>query len=331
MRRLLLTCLASVALYVAVFAGVADRPLSLGVLRLELLEKSAALASMPSPRLVILAGSNGPYSHSCVVLGAMLAMPCENAGIAVGIGLDDVFARYGKLLRPGDVVYMPMELAQYTMSGAQYRAAVDGAFLLRHDRDVLRDLPLGRVMGAIFCCQLADLLEADAEMPIARLHALDAQALLGQEYNQQGDRIDNDIAQRDAAVIGATPRPLPKPQDIAAGYGSGLISGFVAAQERRGVVVIGGLPVDDRTQVLPADLVAAIRAVYARNGGTFLALPNESHYPAADFFNSEDHLAKPCQYAHSIALAPLLGAALHRAVHPPSPEVKAMAETCPQL
>ncbi|MBB5372863.1 hypothetical protein [Acidocella aromatica] len=330
MHRLLLTCLASVALYAAVFAGVADRPLSLGVLRLELLDKTAALAAMPLPRLVILAGSNGPYSHSCAVLGTMLDMPCENAGIAVGIGLDDVFARYAPLLRPGDVVYMPMELAQYTMSAGEYRAAVDGAFLLRHDRDVLREMPRERALGAVFCCQLDDLLESAAEMPLAHLHALDAQALLAREYNEQGDRVDNDLALRDAALIGAAPRVLPTSPEITAGYGSRLISGFVAVQGRRGVVVIGGLPADDRQQALPPDVLAAIRAVYVQNGGAFLALPNESHYPAADFFNSEDHLAKPCQYAHSIALAPLLGAALHRPVQPPSPEVKAMAEACPQ-
>jgi hypothetical protein len=331
MRRLLLICFASVALYVAVFAGLADRPLSLGVLRLELLQKTAALAAMPSPRLVILAGSNGPYSHSCAVLGAMLDMPCENAGIAVGIGLDDVFARYAPLLRPGDIVYMPMELAQYTMSGANYRAAVDGAFLLRHDRDVLREMPPGRVLGTVFCCQLDDLLETAAEMPLAHLRAFDAQVLLTREYNKQGDRIDNDLALREAALIGATPRPLPKARDIAAGYGGGLIGEFVAAQERRGVVVIGGLPADERGQALPPDLLAALRAVYVGNGGGFVVLANESHYPAADFFNSEDHLAKPCQYAHSIALAVPLGAALHRAVRPPSAEAMALAETCPQL
>jgi len=329
MKRLVLACLASVALYVAVFAALADRPLSLGVLRLELLQKTAALAAMPSPRLVILAGSNGPYSHSCAVLGAMLDMPCENAGIAVGIGLDDVFARYAPLLRPGDVVYMPMELQQYTMSADEYRAAVDGAFLLRHDHDVLLELPPGRVLGAVFCCQLADLLEAAAEMPIAALHAVDAEALLRSEYNEQGDRIDNDLAERDAALLAAPPRSLPTAEEISAGYGRALTGGFVAAQARRGVVVIGGLPVDDRAGPLPPDLLAAISAIYTQNGGAFLALPNESHYPARDFFNSEDHLAKPCQYLHSIALAPPLGAMLYRPVRPPPPAMAALAAACP--
>ena len=74
--------------------------MSLGLLRLELAQKTARLAALPSPKLVILAGSNGPYSHSCVVMGAMLNMPCENAGIAVGIGLDYLFARWKPLLPP---------------------------------------------------------------------------------------------------------------------------------------------------------------------------------------------------------------------------------------
>ena len=94
MRRIITFCTLSVVLYVIVFAGLIDRPLSLGLLRLEMMQKTARLAALPSPTLVILAGSNGPYSHSCAVIGAMLNMPCENAGIAVGIGLDDLFTRY---------------------------------------------------------------------------------------------------------------------------------------------------------------------------------------------------------------------------------------------
>ncbi|MCB5943563.1 hypothetical protein [Acidocella sp. KAb 2-4] len=328
MRRLLLACLASVVLYAGLFGAVADRPLSLGALRLEMRQKVAALAALPSPRLVILAGSNGPYSHSCAVLGAMLNLPCENAGIAVGIGLDDVFARDAPLLRAGDVVYMPMELQQYTMSAAAYRAAVDGALLLRHDRALLWRLPLGRVLGALFCCQLADLMEAAAEMPLAHLHALDAQALLAREYNAQGDRIDNAAAQRVPALIGPPP-PLPAPAEIAAGYGARLIAGFVATETRRGVVVIGGLPVEDRAARLPPALLAAIEAVYTQNGGQFLALANESHYPAADFFNSPEHLSRPCQLRHTMTLAPALAALLRRPAGAPPPGAAALAAACP--
>jgi len=78
MWRLLKLCGLSLLIYLMVFSVVVDRPLSLGVLRLELLQKTARLAALPSPKLVILAGSNGPYSHSCVVLSAMLK--CGHCG-----------------------------------------------------------------------------------------------------------------------------------------------------------------------------------------------------------------------------------------------------------
>jgi hypothetical protein len=180
-------CGLSLLLYWIVFGVFVNEPLSLGLLRLELLQKSARLAALPSPKLVILAGSNGPYSHSCVVMSAVLNMPCENAGIAVGIGLDEIFIRYEPNLHKGDVVYMPMEVQQYTATASTYRAAVDGAFLLRNDRNVLAALPLPRIIGAAFCCNLADIAEALAEMLIIQRGGIDPTQLLDKQYNLQGD------------------------------------------------------------------------------------------------------------------------------------------------
>ncbi len=208
MRRILALCALSVGLYILVFAVLADRPLSLGLLRREIAQKTDRLAAMPSPRFVILAGSNGPYSHSCVVMGAMLDLPCENAGIAVGIGLDDLFARYAPLLHPGDILYMPMELQQYTATSAQYRAGANAGLLLRHDREVLVRLPPGRILGAVFCCNLPDLLESLVEFPLARSGAIDPARVLAGEYNALGDRIDNDAANADPALLSHPPVPF---------------------------------------------------------------------------------------------------------------------------
>jgi hypothetical protein len=329
MRRLFWTCVLSVTLYVAVFGGLVDRPLSLGLVRLELAQKTTRLAALPSPKLVILAGSNGPYSHSCVVMGAMLNLPCENAGIAVGIGLDDIFARYAPLLHPGDVVYMPMELQQYTATRAQYRAGVDGGFLLRHDPEILVRLPVDRILGAVFCCDLADMLESLAEMPIARSGAIDPVHLLGTQYNAQGDRIDNNLADADPSLLNHPPRVLPTGQNISDGYGSVLISRFVSQETARKITVIGGLPTDVTTVVLTGAQVGAVAAIYTAHGGAFMALPNHSLYPAADFFNSEDHLVRPCQDLHAIAVAEALAALLHRPVTPPAAAVVHFAGTCP--
>ena len=329
MRRIITFCTLSVVLYVIVFAGLIDRPLSLGLLRLEMMQKTARLAALPSPTLVILAGSNGPYSHSCAVIGAMLNMPCENAGIAVGIGLDDLFTRYAPLLHRGDVLYMPMELQQYTATRAQYRAGADGEFLVRHDRWVLAQLPPDRILGAVFCCNLGDFLESLAEMPLAHAGVIDPQHLLASEYNSQGDRIDNSLAEADPALLRHSPRPEPSTSEIANSYGTALITRLVAQEAARKVVVIGGLPTDFASAVITTPEINAVAAIYTANGGSFALLPNHSLYPAADFFNSEDHLAQPCQYRHSIAIAYALGHLLLRPVQPAVAASTRLAATCP--
>jgi hypothetical protein len=329
MRRLLKLCGLSLLVYLAVFSMMVDRPLSLGVLRLELLRKTAVLAALPSPKLVVLAGSNGPYSHSCVVISAMLNMPCENAGIAVGVGLDDLFVRYEPSLHAGDVIYMPMELQQYSMTASAYRASVDGQFLLRRDRRVLVNLPLPRVVGAGFCCTLADLMEALVEMPVAAQGDIKPVKLLDAEYDDQGDRIDNDLSDRDAALLAPTSRIAPSARDISSGYGTALIAAFVARESGRGVIIIGGMPVDYSSANIPDSTVSTVAAIYDANGGRFMVLPNQSEYPRADFFNGEDHLAKPCQYLHSIFIARRLGQLLRKPVAPPPVSALHVAADCP--
>ncbi len=329
MRRIIASCFLSLVIYVIIFAGLVDRPLSLGVLHLEITQKTDRLAALPSPKLVILAGSNGPYSHSCAVIGAMLNLPCENAGIAVGIGLDDLFIRYAPLLHAGDVLYMPMELQQYTSTRAQYRAGVDGAFLLRHDRSVLGRLSPGRILGAVFCCSLSDFLESLAEMPLAYVGFIDPQRLLTSEYNGQGDRIDNPLADADTALLGHPPRPVPDAQEIAGGYGTALIARFVGQETAQKIIVIGGLPTDFTSADMTASVIGTVASAYTENGGKFAVLPNRSQYPVQDFFNSEDHLARPCQYKHSIAVAYVLGYLLNRPVQPASSAMTRLAAACP--
>jgi hypothetical protein len=330
MRRLFLCAIASLALYLAAFAFVLDRPLSLGLLRLEMREKLARGATLPSPKLVILAGSNGPYSHSCRIIGTMLALPCENGGIAVGIGLDDLFLRWLHLLHRGDIVYLPMEVQQYDVTRAANRMDIDGAILFRHDRALLWRLPPGRILGAAFDNTMPDGLEALAEMA-ARAGGLGhLRARLAREEDAEGDEIGTSLATADRSFLAGLHRVEPSARAILDGYGTVLIGRFVAAATTRGVIVIGGLPTDFRDVKLPAADISAIRAVYRRHGGRFLELADRSRYPRNDFYNSEDHLAQPCQYFHSMLVARGLALMLRRHVVAPMPAMVRLAATCPQ-
>jgi len=322
--RLLRNCILSILVYAAVFGLVLDRPLSLGLLRMEIAQKSARLAALPTPKLVILAGSNGPYSHSCAIIGAMLNLPCENAGIAVGIGLDFLTTRYGPDLRAGDIVYMPMEFAQYAMTRPQNDAGPDGAILVRHDRDVMFSLPPDRVMAAVFSQTFPNLLESAIEMPMSRL--ISPARVLAAEYDAQGDRIGTTLRTAKPGLLRDHQAAPPMFEPV---YGAKLIRNFIRAETARGVIVIGGLPTGFSTAPMNLSAIRAIREFYLENGGKFAALPNLSRYPVADFYDSPDHLAQPCQFEHSIAVARMLAGVLRRSVAAPSRDVLALAGTCP--
>ena len=94
MHRIVIACLASVLLYASLFGLLLDRPLTLGLPRALLDSTIARGSAIEGPKLVILAGSNGPYSHRCQTIEPILELPCVNGGVAVGIWLDYLFARW---------------------------------------------------------------------------------------------------------------------------------------------------------------------------------------------------------------------------------------------
>jgi hypothetical protein len=84
---LLVAMLLSAVLYGAVFS-VVERPLTIGDIPGILRTKIAYAKALPSPKLVVFAGSNGRYSHRCEAMAVQSGLPCANLSVAVGIGLD---------------------------------------------------------------------------------------------------------------------------------------------------------------------------------------------------------------------------------------------------
>ena len=315
MRRILIACAVSLIFYGTLFGFVLDRPLDLAWLRIQIEAKLARGAALPSPKLVILAGSNGPYSHRCSVIGPMLRMGCVNAGVAVGVGLDYLFARWLPVLRAGDVVYMPMEEEQYTRSAASTAVGPDAAIMFRHDWRTLAGLPPSRWLGALFAFDLRAAVMSVVETLAARAGMADARTS-GAETNAFGDHIGH-TREKAAANAGVLAAIVPVHQTaaaISAGDGAAMIARFVRDATARGVRVIGGLPTGFADSPPPPAAVAAIRSIYESNRGTFAALPNVSRYPRSDFYDSPEHLNEEAQIAHSVAIAALLAERLARGV-----------------
>jgi len=315
-------------LYALVFGVLLGRPLSYGFLERQIDAKLARAASIAGPKLVILAGSNAAYSHRCETIEQALALPCVNGGVAVGLGLDYEFARWARVLRAGDVLYLPMEQEQYAMTRAATRLGPDAAIMLRDDRATLAGLAPDRWAAALFSTDLRGALMAALETALVAAGfdgALRATAEGG--TNAWGDHVGHTpaLGAPIRAVLAAAHPSVVSAEAVRAGYGAALIADFAQRMAARGVTVVGGLATGFADAAPSEAAVAAIRAVYEAHGAAFLALPDRSLYPRADFFDTPEHLSEPCQIAHSRLVAAGLAALLGRVAQP----VADAGEWCP--
>lgn len=310
MRRVLLSCVASLVLYGLAFGCLLDRPLTLGRLRAQIDANLARGAATAGPKLIILAGSNGPYSHRCEIIGPLIGRPCINAGIAVGVGLDYLFTRWKPLLHAGDLVYLPLEEAQYARQHAATDLGPDAAIMLRHDRATLWAMPPRRQLAALFSSDLRAGIMSLLETALVRSDFSDPRAAAAGSTNASGDHVGH------TAELGAPNRSAllaehpfhPTSEDIGRGYGRKLVRDFLLWARDHRVQAIGGLPTGFADSPIAADSLDAIEAVYLDAGAAFLELANHSRYPRAAFFDTPDHLNEPAQIRHSLAIGQALSA-----------------------
>jgi hypothetical protein len=305
MRRILVSCLVSLLLYGFAFGCLFDRPLTLGSLSARIEATLALGQTIHRPKLVILAGSNGPYSHRCETISRIIGWPCVNAGVAVGIGLDYLFARWKPELQPGDIVYLPLEEAQYLRPRDATDLGPDAAIMLRHDRATLQTLPLHRQIAALFVGDLRAVIMSLIETALADDDFDDPRVAVSGGYNEWGDHVGHTaaLAAPNAPSLAAIVPFHPSGAQIKSGYGSHLVAAFIRWAEAHGVRVIGGLPSGFIDSPLGDDELAAIRAVFLDQGAEFLETPEGGRYPRSAFFDTADHLNEPAQISHSVAVA----------------------------
>jgi hypothetical protein len=305
MRQIALACLASLLLYAVAFAFVLDRPLSLGSLQARVEANIALGRTIHQPKLVILAGSNGPFSHRCQTIGPMIGRPCINAGVAVGVGLDYLFTRWKPLLHPGDIVYLPLEEAQYIRTHAASDLGPDAAIMLRHDRATLLALPLRRQVAALFASDLRAAVMSVIEAALSSSDFVDPRIAASGGYNEWGDHVGHTAAKAflNRAALAAIDPFHPTGAQITAGYGTTLVIGFLTWAEAHGVRVIGGLPAGFIDSPLSQDELTAIHVVFRDHGAEFLETPEGGRYPRTAFFDSADHLLETSQISHSVSVA----------------------------
>jgi len=310
--QLLATAIAALALYGAAFGFVIHKPLTIDVIEDLLRLKEDYARQAPSPKLVIFAGSNARFSHSCRTIEPILHMSCVNFGIARGIALDYLASELEKLLNPGDIVYMPLEYDWYLDDKLAAMTGPDAALMVYGDKERLLRLGAERALRAFFSFDLAFAADGLAEITLQALgaHRRVGTGTMTRNGDEQGHTREEAAPYR--AYVATVRPPVVTAEALAKpSYAQQQIAAFLAWAKQHGVVVYGGLqttfddvPIDDA-------VTAAIRRLYEENGQRFLLLPTHSQYPRDCFFDTFAHLVEPCQIAHSVLLADALAAALH--------------------
>ena len=297
--------LASLLLYLAVFS-VVHRPLTLGDIPRQLDLKLRYGATLPSPRLVIFAGSNGRYSHRCAAMAEALNLPCVNMSIAVGVGLDFMLDQLAQMLRPGDLVYMPLEYSQYTVGLEEMEAGAHNAVLVHDLPAQLHALPWPAIVRAYGSFDLAFLVHGLIEMGLARTGfqrrtSVDTLTPQGDESQHTAEKA---LAYR--SLLAATERPAL--HITTTPHVQAVLGRFLQAQQQRGVRVVGGLPTVPTGPPVPAATVDHLQGFFAAHGQQFLVLPGRSQYELTCFFDSVSHLHEGCQIEHSQRVGQALAA-----------------------
>lgn len=326
--KAILSLLAALGLGLLLYAGlgglVLSRPISYGSIEPMVQAKLAYGRKAGSPKIVVLAGSNARTSHRCALLETRLGLPCVNAGNTAGLGLSYVFDRFEAIMAPGDIVYLPLEYQQYTVSRAASLSGPDAAILYRFDkRALLKRGPEG-FARAMFMVDLRYIVDSCIEMA---LNAVGVKARFdAKSFDAQGDEIglthQKGLAY-DAFIRASRWRPPAAAEFREAQGAKDEVADFLDWCRAHRVRVIGGLPVSFADQPIPDDLIAEMRRFYEAHGAEFLVLDNRSQYPRDSFYDSPFHLEEDDTIVHTEILADAL--ALRLATPQTSPKPMAVA------
>jgi hypothetical protein len=302
-RSIILSAMIGIAGYLFVFSEVVSKPLTMTINGIYADYKRDRLtATQGRPRIIILAGSNGRYSHSCEVIERIYGISCTNMSISAALSLHWQFCRMKQFLASGDVVYMPLEYRDDTFD---VDAIGDEApFVVRFAKGDLRYYTWHQRLSALFYFDLRYLLSGLGEMALHR--AGFARYSLA-ELDAQGDETGHTAAKAEAyrsSIEGQTV-PLSSTAAIQDRYWTDLHD-ILHWGATHGVLIVGGLPTVPNDVKIPQEVVEALSHRFRSGGGCFLVLDNLSRYPRSAFYDTVYHLNEGAQIVHSEAVGRIL-------------------------
>ncbi|QIK36797.1 hypothetical protein GWK36_00935 [Caldichromatium japonicum] len=274
--------------------------------------KRAHAKALPSPKVLVLAGSNALFSLDSGLLEADWGRPVVNLGVNAALGLDYLLRTAEPLLQPGDLVVMPLEYPLY--QGDRFLNAQLIDYVIGQDPGYWRSLPFFERLSFI------------AQVPAARLIAglrppvesppTPSGLYRAQYLDARGDYTHNDWSQLTAAerVIAEQAHAQARLKrhtygrdDRADAPGWQRLRAFHQQLQRRG---IGLWMVPPALMDQPSYHTDSVERHYYETlpervralGIPFFWDPYACMYPPEDFFDTPYHLTAAARTRHTRSL-----------------------------
>jgi hypothetical protein len=307
-KYLVFAVLTSLVLYTVIFVFIVHKPLTVGVMQEYYAKKLSYLESIDDRKIVLLAGSNGRFSHRCETMEPLLGMPCSNMSVSADLSLDyqlDIIKPY---LNADDIVYLPLEFGALSGTKQEVMAGAEQPYVVAYDHDYLKGMGVERLVYALFYFDLKFLISGLGEMLLDGMHVKRrfSPDTLTRQGDESGHALEKGSPYREqlASLEWSPPAPGDFSWDS---FKAGLLGDFLDWAAERNIQVIGGLPTTFDDEPVPDEFVARLCAWYRQHGQGFMVLENQSRYPRSSFYDTPYHLVEEQQIRHSRLVAGQLG------------------------
>lgn len=302
LKNLLLGILISIVAYISVFCFFVKKPILYGELDSMITRKYNNLKRINGKKFVILAGSNGRYSHSAKIIGKHLNMEAANLSITASISLDWQLELLKRQLKSGDVVYLPLEPHNYSATEKASARCTEGIYCLMYNKKEWLKMSYSKKYYTFCNADLFLIFEDILERAMLLANVKHRDKL----QNQFGDEIGHTIerAKEYSTYINATKENNPYKNTIDTNaYSMKKLSAFLTWASNNNIRVFGGLPTLINTIKIPKNYINELEKFYQIHKQKFIVLDNNSQYENKWIYDTIFHLNIDGQKLHSEKVA----------------------------
>ncbi len=306
-KKFLIYIFISCLIYIALFVFLIKKPLTVGIIDEYYKKKEAAIARIQGNKLLLLAGSNGRFSHRCETIQEITGIPSVNMSVEAGMSLTYQLDRLRRYLKSGDMVYLPLEYEYYNRSRREEFSGSEVPYIVEYNPGYLKKMSFEQLMNALFYFDIKFLISGVGEM---YLYSRGYQRRYSvKTLTPQGDESTHSVKKaapyRNYIMNLNWHQPTLNMFNPRA-YSVQMLAQFLEWAHQKGIKVVGGLPTTFNDKPVPEELVRALCRFYQKHYQMFVVLPNRSQYPRRMFFDTAYHLCEEYQIEHSRKIALLL-------------------------